>query len=86
VLFASFMAAAPGNDSLMAATPGKAPISTAAAALATRPSDVWCSGWYQECYFCEGPTYEMLCDTYCYICPGDSEPTCRPTGWTCGGN
>jgi hypothetical protein len=46
----------------------------------------WCSFWYQECHFCEGPTYEMICDISCYLCPGDSEPTCQETGMTCGGH
>jgi hypothetical protein len=52
--------------------------------MAQAPGEI-CWGWYEECHFCEGPTYEEICDTYCYWCPSTNEVTCGPTGWSCGG-
>lgn len=43
-----------------------------------------CSVYYENCYFCDGPTYEYICETQCFVCPG-SEIDCQPTGWSCGG-
>jgi hypothetical protein len=43
-------------------------------------------GWFENCCYCEGPTYEMICDTRCFYCPDTGVTTCEPTGWTCGGS
>jgi hypothetical protein len=40
-------------------------------------------GWYEDCTFCTGPSYEMLCYTRCFYCPDTGQTTCQYSGHYC---